>query len=163
MKGKKAILFSGSHLLRKGVGEEACGYILRRREMGAVFARGMKPEAYFIFFGKLTELQKVDKNDDISKVRFSLWIRKVWIYLTSFQYSLCYVWILVFIPQESRTEKFLWGLLFYLWFFIVRWCYLLSLLFSLGVNRPHLTSIVNERWLQLYSFRKKIQKAKCIV
>ena len=49
MKGKKAILLGGSHLLGEGVAEEAHGYILRREEIGAAFTGGTKPEAYFIF------------------------------------------------------------------------------------------------------------------
>ena len=40
MKGKEAILFSGSHLLGEGVAQEARGYIFRRREIEAAITGG---------------------------------------------------------------------------------------------------------------------------
>ena len=71
MKGKKAILFSGSHLLGKGVAEEACGYILRRGEIGDALTGGTQPEAYFIFCDKQID-KKVNRNNDSSEFKSSL-------------------------------------------------------------------------------------------
>ena len=71
MKGKKAILFRESHLLGKGVAEEAYGYILRRGEIGDALTGGKQPKAYFIFCDKQID-KKVNRNNDSSEFKSSL-------------------------------------------------------------------------------------------
>ena len=160
MKGKKAILFSGSHLLGKGVAEEACGYILRRREMGAAFTGGMKPEAYFIFSWIFVINKITQRNDDISEVMSPLRIQKVlsWSSFISKQSVLC-LDTSVYTKRKGKWN-FFWCLPFCLWFLK-----LFPDLFAItsvcfGVDRPHLNLHVNERWPRLYSFKKNSQRVK---